>query len=123
GAVTVEAGGKAAPGASIGTLNAANWVWSSDNLTSGMLYELNSLGNTSDQLNLSGAFTKGAGTSFLWDFSGGLPSQTYTLINFGSTTFSQSDFAIATSGYIGTFTLSGGPSTPGNLQFTLIAVP
>ena len=101
GLITVNAGGKIAPGNSIGQLNGANLTWNSDDAQAGMSFELSATDNTCDVLNLSGAFTKGAGSSFLFDFTGGMTGMTYTLVKFSSSPgFSVSDFAIG-SGLVG----------------------
>lgn len=116
GPITLAAGGGAvAPGASIGTLNGASLTWNSDDLLAGMDFELSSVDDASDRLNLSGAFTKGSGSSFLFDFSGGLIGETYTLVQFGSTNFAVTDFGVA-SGIDGTFDIVGN-----SLQFTASA--
>jgi autotransporter-associated beta strand protein len=113
--------GTIAPGDSgIGTLTASSLDWTG---TSGnnLVFDLSGVGNTSDSLSMSGAFTKGTGSTFAFDFSGGLVGQTYTLASFGSSTFSTGDFSIATAGYTGTFNLD--TITTNTLTFTLTAVP
>jgi hypothetical protein len=73
-------------------------------------------------LDLSGAFTKGTGSSFLFDFIGGTPGTTYTLVEFGSTTFSAGDFGIA-SGTNGTFAIVGNTLQFNALETVVAAVP
>jgi len=115
GAVTVQPGGTIAPGGSIGTLNATQLTWNSDDALAGMAFELSNTDATSDLLNLSGDFTKGTGSSFLFDFIGGTTGNTYTLVNFAGTNFSVSDLAVG-SGTSGTFILTGN-----SLQFAAAA--
>lgn len=115
GAIDLNASGAVAPGASIGTLNGTSLTWDSDDLLAGMVFELSSVDNTSDLLDLSGSLAKGSGSSFLFDFTGGLAGQTYTLVQFGSTDFVATDFGIA-SGIDGTFDIVGN-----SLQFTATA--
>ncbi len=115
---TVANSGTIAPGASIGTLSVVNdLTWNSDNTLAGMLYELSDVDNTSDLLDISGVFTKGTGSDFLFDFVGGKAGETYTLVQFDSTTFSQSDFRVS-SGIAGTFSLGSNI-----LQFTAVPEP
>ena len=113
--------GTIAPGDSgIGTLSGSslNWTGTSGN---NLVFDLSGVDNTSDRLSLSGAFTKGTGTTFAFDFSGGQVGQTYTLASFGSSTFSTGDFSIATAGYTGTFNLD--TITTNTLTFTVTSVP
>jgi autotransporter-associated beta strand protein len=93
-AVTVAAGGAIAPGSGgIGTLTINNSLnLSSDDATAGLLFDLSETDNTSDLLALSGALTRDDGASFIFDFDGGADGQTYTLMNFASTTFSAEHF-------------------------------
>src|SRR5690606_28817912 len=86
----------------------------------GMWYDL---GTTSDLLTLSGNFTKGTGSSFLFNFedAGDLTTTTYTLMNFASSTgFALTDFDYTSSieGLEGEFILN---ST--SLQFQVTAIP
>ena len=107
-----------APGTSIGTITIAGndeLVWDSDDTTAGMVFDLSDTDSTSDLLDVSGAFTKGTGTDFLFDFIGGKGGETYTLVNFGSTDFSLGDFAVG-SGMEGTFAFG-----QSNLQYTTAA--
>lgn len=115
GTIILDAGGAVAPGTSIGTLTGTSLTWNSNDALVGMIFDLSSSDNTSDLLSLTGAFAKGTGSSFLFDFVGGLGGETYTLVDFGSSDFSVDDFAVA-SGIGGSFTLNGN-----SLQF--IAVP
>ncbi len=118
GALTLASGGFVAPGAAgaIGTLAGTSFLW---NGGGAMNVDLGAAA-ASDLLNLSGAFTKGAAGLFTFDFSdlsgGTAAGTTYTLVDFGSTTFSAADFSA--SGLSGTFTMNAG-----NLQFTVAAVP
>ena len=115
GGITVEPGATVAPGAGIGTLTGTHLTWNSDDAQAGMLFELSDSDDTSGLLDLSGALTRGAGSSFLFDFVGGALGSTYTLANFAETTFSVSDFGIA-SGIDGIFSL-----TESSLLFSIIS--
>lgn len=121
-ALTLNPGGKVSPGTSIGVLNSASMTWNSDDAQSGGLYELGIGNSTSDQLALSGTLTKGTGNTFLFDFAGGTPGITYSLVTFQSTTFSASDFGIAPAsaalGYAGTFLVDAD-----SVDFTPTSVP
>ena len=93
----VDAGGAVAPGNSIGTLSGQDMTWNTDDTTAGMVFELSNTDNDSDLISLSGEFQKGTGTDFLFDFSGtgfwdGTNDTIYTLVGFGSTTFTAGDF-------------------------------
>jgi hypothetical protein len=127
--VQLYAGATMAPGTtgvgSMGTLTIQNddFGWASDDATSGMLFDLSALNNTSDLLDITGSggdqggFNKDDGTSFLFDFTGGKVGETYTLVNFENTDFLVGDFAVG-SGIDGTFTLNSN-----NLQFNAIPEP
>ena len=85
GAVTVD--GSIAPGSSgIGTLTVSNNVtWNAGN---SWKFNLSNTDNSSDQLALTGVFTKGSGGTgdFVFDFLGSTPlwNTTYTLVTFDS---------------------------------------
>jgi autotransporter-associated beta strand protein len=116
GNITLD-GGSLAPGNSIGLLNANDLTWNGGL----MAFELNSTDNSSDQLNLAGAFLRGSGSQFAFNFLGtGTGGQTYTLVNFASSTFAGTDFSYSNlnSGLSGTFGLSGS-----NLTFTVVPEP
>lgn len=125
-AITLSPGGAVSPGASIGTLKGASMIWNSDNAQSGGLYELSFLDDSSDVLALTGSLAKGTGSIFYFDFTGGMPNTTYTLITFASTTFAQSanstEFAVspesAAMGYVGVFKVDGN-----SVNFTPTIVP
>ena len=76
------------------TLNAANLTWNGGIIT----MNLGGVGNltASDRISLSGTFTKGTGTNFVFDFNGtGAEGGNYTLLTFTSnSTFQSSDFSI-----------------------------
>ncbi|MEY3894978.1 MAG: hypothetical protein RLZZ214_497, partial [Verrucomicrobiota bacterium] len=111
-------GGSITPGNSIGTIAAADMTWNSLGI---MAFELNNANNSSDLLDLSGAFLKGSGAAFAFNFVGtGMNGHTYTLVDFASTSFVQSDFSYSnlTSGLSGSFGL-----TSGNLTFTVVPEP
>jgi autotransporter-associated beta strand protein len=67
---------------------------------------------------ISDALSRGAGSTFFFDFSNsGAPNRTYTLLTFGSTTFAETDFRCRNLGSIpsaamrGAFTLTGNALT------------
>ena len=127
GAVTVS--GAIAPGSTgIGTLTVGNDVtWNSGN---SWKFDLSDTDTTSDQLAVTGAFTRGSGAagSFAFDFLGSTPvwNTTYTLATFASTDFSLSDFdlpgSIATLGN-GPYSTSSFQLTPTSLTFTAVPEP
>jgi outer membrane autotransporter protein len=85
-----------------------------------LLFNLSSSNNTSDRLSLTGAFD-GVGGPFQFDFGGGgLAGQTYTLAQFGSTTFNASNFTAANlgPGLSGTFQV-----TPTELRVAVVPEP
>ena len=120
GAITVNIGGAITPGdGGAGVFTAgSSLTWHSDNTTAGMLFDLGASTEASDGLVVAGAFTKGAGVSFLFSFTdaGYQPSVAYTLVSFGSTDFLASDFAAT--GVAGTFDIVGN-----ELRFTTAAIP
>lgn len=128
GAVTLLAGGAVSPGLpnTMGTLTVTSVSWTSDNVTAGLLYNLSNIDNTSDLLMVTGAFTRTSGTSYIFDFqNSGLLGQTYTLINYGSSSSSSATNLVATNlpaGLAGSFAFSG--TGAGSLTLTVItAVP
>jgi fibronectin-binding autotransporter adhesin len=128
GAITLGSGGKLMPGRDPatfefgGSLTASSLLWNSDN-TPQLQYVLSNMDNTSDLLNLgTGAFTKGTGTAFTFDFGGtGEAGQIYTLLTFGlnNTNFQSTDFSASNlpSGLGGTFSFVDNGSTE-SLDFT-----
>jgi|GEM_PF-2396640 len=132
--VRISAGASMSPNisgiASISTITIQNdhLTWNSDNTTAGMLFDLSSIDSMSDLINITrtgsaaneGGFFKGTGTAFLFDFTGGLAGETYTLVNFDSTTFtSATEFGVLpASGVDGSFTLNSN-----SLQFTVVPEP
>lgn len=129
-AIEIHPGAVLAPGTSIGALNTQDngngyFLWNGESSSIGQLhFELSTLDNTSDQLNLGvSEFLKGTGSVFMFDFlnTQGKVGETYTLVQFGSTTFaSASEFSYTSlgGGNSGYFTLNAG-----NLQFTVIPEP
>ncbi len=118
GAVTLESGGSLAPGTSIGTLSAASATWDGG---ATWAFELGADGSSSDRLALSGAFARGAAGSYAFDFLGsGVNGGVYTLVTFGSTTFSESDFSYSNlaPGLTGTF-----DQTATELTLTVVPEP
>ncbi|MDA3873346.1 MAG: autotransporter-associated beta strand repeat-containing protein [Kiritimatiellae bacterium] len=121
--INLNTGGALTPGNSIGTLSGTSMTWNgeADDSFGQMQFELSNSDNSSDQLDLSGAFTKGSGGFFTFDFLGtGAADQTYTLVNFGSTNFAVDDFEYTglASGLSGEFSLNGD-----NLQLSVIPEP
>jgi autotransporter-associated beta strand protein len=119
GNIALGGSGTLAPGNSIGAIGANSLTWDGGGV---MSFELSNSDATSDQLLLSGAFTKGSAGFWSFDFNGtGMLNQIYTLVTFGSTTFNQSDFGYSNlgGGYTGTFTITGGNT----LTFTVIPEP
>lgn len=118
GAITLQNGATFTPGdGGIGTFTGSALTW---NGGAGLTFELGS-GTTSDRLNLSGAFTKGTGSVFAFNFqdAGWQTGSTYTLLNFGSNSgFTLGDFSFTNGGLTGNFALSAS-----NLQFSVASVP
>jgi autotransporter-associated beta strand protein len=115
GAITLTTGNFIAPGdgvTAIGTLTATSLTLSGGHFT----FDLSASNNSSDKIALSGALAD-SGTSYTFDFSGGLANQTYTLITFGSTTFTDATKFTST-GVAGTFNLTGN-----SLTFTAVPEP
>jgi autotransporter-associated beta strand protein len=114
--------GRLAPGSSIGTLHMnGNCIWNGSTSSSPtMLFELSDSG--SDRLEITGAFTKGTGTTYQFNFLGtgaGIPNGTViALATFGSTNFTAANFSYTNlaPGYGGTFSIVGG--TQLNFQIT-----
>jgi len=116
--LTIAAGATLAPGFGIGTLNGDDLTLNGGGT---MQFELSTIDNTSDLLNLSGVFDKGSAGAFLFDFeSGGLDGQTYTLVGFTGTSFAASDFSYTDlgAGLAGTFVVN-----PTDLQLVVTVVP
>jgi fibronectin-binding autotransporter adhesin len=109
--ITLNAGGAIEAGSTSDDLAATALTWNGE--TSGafaqMKFELSAVDNTSDKLTLSGALTKGTGSTFLFDFqNGGAASGSYTLLSFASQNgFSAGDFSYTNlaPGLSGTFNL------------------
>ncbi|HEX6623760.1 MAG TPA: HYR domain-containing protein, partial [Pyrinomonadaceae bacterium] len=118
-AVTLNSGGTVAPeGASaIATLSGASLDWNGGGK---LAFDLGAAAGSSDRLALSGALTKGgAGTyEFVFSPASGLAEgNTYTLVTFGSTSFTPADFTYTglPAGMTGAFAIVGGA-----LQFTVL---
>jgi|GEM_PF-3630181 len=127
GALTLNAGGKIAPGNSIGTLSLDNenltWNGEAAEGIAQFTFELSLSDNTSDRLDLgTGQLLKGTGESFTFDFSGtGAEGMTYTLLSFEeSFGFAREDFSYLNlaAGLTGTFILNAN-----DLQFAVIPEP
>jgi hypothetical protein len=130
GLINLTTNGKIMPGSSsgtIGTLTASGLTWDSDSTPQLQLR----LSNTSDASSLldlgTGAFTKGTGTNFTFDFlNSGEVGQDYTLVTFGlnDTNFQTSDF-LATdlpSGLSGDFSFVDNGTTE-SLDFEITPEP
>lgn len=128
GAVTLLQGTRISAGDSdtttIATLRlGSDLTWNSDNSSAGFLVDLGSAASA-DLVALTGAFTKGSGTSFLFNFAdaGGFTvGNTYTLLTFGANSgFSVGDFGYTSSiaNFSGSFQLNSN-----SLTFTTTAVP
>jgi rhamnogalacturonan endolyase len=93
-AITLNPGGSVAPGGAspVAALSGGSLTWNGGG-------KLNfDLDTTSDQLVLGGALTKGAAGSYEFVFSPGAgmtDGHTYTLVTFGSTTFTAADFGFS----------------------------
>jgi autotransporter-associated beta strand protein len=123
-AITLQLDGAISPGDTAGQLEslaATSLIWNSGS-SPGMKFNLSSSSNASDQLLISGAFTKGTGSGFTFDFlGGGFQGATYTLLTFGSSTgFSAADFAFTNlgAGLTGTFAMQSNGVT-----FTAVPEP
>lgn len=120
GAITLAAGGAMTPGdGGAGTFTGgSSLTWNSNNSTAGMFFDLGASQVASDQLALGGAFTKGSGSTFIFDFTGSTlnSSIAYTLVTFSSTDFLVGDFSAI--GANGVFDL-----TANSLTFTAIPEP
>ncbi len=81
------------------------------------------LGTVTNLLTLSGAFTKGTGSAFGFNFTtdGGFAPGTYTLVNFGSTTFQEADLDTFTASGLGEYVADFG--FQGNSLVVTVAVP
>lgn len=115
--------GSLAPGNSAGTLTLDSLTWNGGTLA----FELGANQAGSDQLAVSGAFTKGTGPTFYFNFTDAatapIAGATYTLLTFGSQAgFTTGDFSYsytgALSGFSGAFDLQAG-----RLNFTVAAIP
>ncbi|MBK8038247.1 MAG: autotransporter-associated beta strand repeat-containing protein [Verrucomicrobiaceae bacterium] len=110
--VALASGSFFAPGdatlaGSIGTLNiTGGTTWDGGGAAR---FHLSNSSNSSDQLALSGALTKGTGSGFVFDFQDtGAASQIYTLATFASSSFAVGDFTATNlaPGLRGFFTLN-----------------
>ncbi len=110
--------GMLAPGPGLGTLTGDDFTLQGTAL---MQFELSGLDNTSDRLTLTGDFDKGTAGAYQFDFEGGgLGGQTYSLVQFASTTFAATDFSFVdlAPGLTATFAM-----TPTELQLTVVPEP
>jgi hypothetical protein len=110
--------GRLAPGVGIGTFHInGNCTWNGRPSPT-MLFELSH--SPSDKLEITGALTKGTGTTYQFDFLGtgaGLPNGTVIpLATFASTNFTAANFSHTNlaPGYTGSFIITGG-----TLQFQI----
>lgn len=125
-AITLNNGGFLQAGSNltagtIGTLSATSLTWNGGGT---LRWDLSATPGTSDLLDLGGAFTRGTAGVFDFDFRGFNASAmgTYTLIEFGSTNFTATDFSATNitydSGLSGQFVVTGD-----SLQFAVIPEP
>jgi fibronectin-binding autotransporter adhesin len=117
GALTLNTGGTITPGTgspSTGTMNASSLTFNNGGT---LAFNLSASSSTSALLSLTGAFTKGTAGTFDISLTGGEAGQDYDLVNFGSTTFANTDFTEVGS-------VSGSFQIVGNdLDFDVAAVP
>jgi autotransporter-associated beta strand protein len=121
---TVAVSGNIAPGngtVAIGTLNAGATTWNGgSNL---FQFDLAATGSTSDRLAVTGALTKGTGSTFQFDFLSSTPvsGTTFTLATFGS---HAGGFAVENFSYTGltgpNYSSSYFTLNPTSLQFTAV---
>ena len=120
GDVTVNAGGAINPGNTgvAGAFAADTLTWNSNDVLSGLRFDLGADNASSDSIAITGAFTKGSGSIFAFNFTdiGATASFTYTLLTFDSTDFSAGDFSAT--GVAGTFGMDAN-----SLTFTVSAIP
>jgi autotransporter-associated beta strand protein len=84
-------------------------------------FQLSTADNTSDRITLLGAFDKGSAGQFRFDFQGGgRAGQTYTLLQFASTTFTAGDFSYVNLAPTLTATFL---ATPNELRLVVIPEP
>lgn len=97
-----------------------------------LVYDLDESDFSSNQITLSGAFTKGTGSDFEFDFGGFNATEmgTYTLLAFDSTTFGSSDFTASNitfggelSGQFSFGTTTIDDNTFSTLEFSVIPEP
>lgn len=117
GNVNLASAARVAPGGTLGTLTInGSLTWGGATDTSSMLfYDLSTNSAASDRIAVGGNFTRGAGTTFRFDFGGtGEAGRTYTLATFAGTNFNVADFSYSNlaPGLNGTFVL-----TATDLQF------
>ncbi|MCC5850572.1 MAG: PEP-CTERM sorting domain-containing protein [Verrucomicrobia bacterium] len=91
-----------------------------------LIFDLSTIDNSSNTININNAFTKGSGETFAFDFgNSGLINETYTLMTFASTDFALSDFtAVNTMGGNFSFgTTEINEATFQTLQYAVIPEP
>ncbi|MDF3057983.1 MAG: hypothetical protein K0R17_2198 [Rariglobus sp.] len=125
GAITLAAGARLSPGdmdgagvSTVGTFTGgSSLTWNSNDSAAGLFFNLGADQVSSDQLVLASGFTKGTGSTFIFDFTGSTlnTSITYTLVTFGSTDFVAGDFS-AINGGSGEFALVGNTLVFGNIS-------
>lgn len=91
GTTTLNLGAILSPGnGGTGTLTVGSLLWDgASSATPTMEFTLSNSNNSSTAVNITGAFTKGSGSNFLFDFQNtgffdGVDPTTYTLVDFGS---------------------------------------
>lgn len=133
GDVTLASTARVAPGGALGTLTingSLTWGGTSDS-SSMLFYELSTNSAASDRIAMGGNFTRGAGTTFRFDFGGtGQAGRTYTLATFAGTNFNVADFSFTNlaPGLNGAFVLTATDlqfivGTAGALAFSTTSYP
>lgn len=119
-------GGVLSPGSAAGdiqTLNAGTTTWNGGSIWD---FDLSSIDNTSDKLNITGDFVKGSGSVFEFDFKESTPfwGETYVLAQWSGslTDFLESDFSYTGLG-AGSYNDSFFAITGSTLTFTAIPEP
>lgn len=133
GSATLNSGARLSPGPSIATLTVnGSLAWNGSTDASAMLfYQLSTTDATSDRIAIGGAFTRGGGSTYSFDFGGtGQTGRTYTLATFASTDFSVGHFSYTNlaSGLTGAFVLTATElqfvvGLPGTLAFSATDYP
>jgi autotransporter-associated beta strand protein len=98
----------------LGTLNVKTFTWSANGT---MKFDLSSDSTSSDQLAITGNFSRSGTGNFTFNLVGGQEAKTYTLVTWtGTTTFTAANFF--STGQSGNFSISSN-----QLQFTTVPEP